>query len=169
MSSAAPQYNITLSVNELEALIRRAVKEAVHEEFVRAFHQSPASAVENRSHEDTSDPAGDQLVLAEALAERDRYRTDPGTWIAWGAFKKEMKGNLLARITADPAVLVGKPVIRGMRISVAQIVTAVAAGVPQSELLEDYPGLEPDDIQAALLYAANLVEEERVYPVLQPA
>ncbi len=80
----------------------------------------------------------------------------------------EMKEKLLARITADTAVLVGKPVIRGMRISVAQIVTAVAAGVPQSELLEDYPGLEPEDIQAALLYAANLVEEERVYPVLQP-
>jgi uncharacterized protein (DUF433 family) len=75
--------------------------------------------------------------------------------------KREMKSNLLARITTDPAILVGKPVIRDMRISVAQIVAAVAAGVPQSELLEDYPGLEPDDIQAALLYAANLVEEER--------
>ena len=86
-----------------------------------------------------------------------------------GRLQRERRGNLLARITADPAVLVGKPVIRGMRISVAQIVAAVAAGVPQSELLEDYPGLEPDDIQAALLYAANLVEEERVYPVLQPA
>jgi uncharacterized protein (DUF433 family) len=80
----------------------------------------------------------------------------------------EVKKSLLNRITIDPAVLVGKPVIRGMRISVAQLVAAVAAGVPQGELLEDYPGLEPEDIQAALLYAANLVEEERVYPVLQP-
>ena len=169
MSSAAPQHNTTLSLTELEALIRRAVKEAVHEEFARVLRQAPASAVENWSHDDPSDPAGVQLALAEALAERDRYRTNPETWMAWGAFKKEMRGNLLARITADPAVLVGKPVIRGMRIGVAQIVTAVAAGVPQSELLEDYPGLEPDDIQAALLYAANLVEEERVYPVLQSA
>jgi uncharacterized protein (DUF433 family) len=65
----------------------------------------------------------------------------------------------------DPAVLVGKPIIRGMRIGVAQIVAAVAAGVPQSEILEDYPGLEPEDIQAALLYAADLVEAERVYPI----
>ena len=169
MSSAAPQYNTTLSLTELEALIRRAVKEAVHGEFARVLRQAPASAVENRLHDDPSDPAGDQLVLAEALAERDRYRTNPETWMAWGAFKKEVREKLLARITADPAVLVGKPVIRGMRISVAHIVTAVAAGVPQSELLEDYPGLEPDDIQAALLYAANLVEEERVYPVLQSA
>jgi uncharacterized protein (DUF433 family) len=54
------------------------------------------------------------------------------------------------RITIDPDILVGKPVIRGMRISVAQIVAAVAAGVPQEELLEEYPGLEPEDIQAAL-------------------
>ena len=133
------------------------------------LRQAPASAVENRPHEGPGDPAGDQLVLAETLAERDRYRTDQEVGMAWGVFKREMKGNLLARITADPAVLVGKPVIRGMRISVAQIVAAVAAGVPQSEMLEDYPGLEPDDIQAALLYAADLVEEERVYSVLQPA
>ena len=67
------------------------------------------------------------------------------------------------RITVDPNVLVGKPVIRGMRISVAQIVAAVAAGVPQAELLEEYPGLEPADIQAALQYAADLVASERVY------
>ena len=169
MSSAAPQVNTTLSLTELEALIRRAVKEAVHEEFARVLRQAPASTVENGSHEGPSDPAGVQLVLAETLPERDRYRTNPEVGIVWGAFKKEVRGKLLARITADPAVLVGKPVIRGMRISVAQIVIAVAAGVPQSELLEDYPGLEPDDIQAALIYAANLVEEERVYPVLQPA
>jgi uncharacterized protein (DUF433 family) len=67
------------------------------------------------------------------------------------------------RITVDPKILVGKPVIRGMRISVAQIVAAIAAGVPQSELLEEYPGLEPADIQAALYYAADLVASERVY------
>jgi uncharacterized protein (DUF433 family) len=169
MSRAAPQVNTTLNLAELEALIRRVVKEAVHEEFARVLRQPPAAVVEDRNHEGPSDPAGEQLVLAEALAERDRYRTNPGAAIAWGAFKEEGRGNLLARITADPAVLVGKPVIRGMRISVAQIVTAVAAGVPQGELLEDYPCLEPDDIQAALLYAANLVEEERVYPILQPA
>ena len=77
----------------------------------------------------------------------------------------DTRAALRKRITMDPAVLVGKPIIRGMRISVAQIVEAVAAGVPQSELLDDYPGLEPEDIQAALLYAAELVAAERVYPV----
>jgi uncharacterized protein (DUF433 family) len=169
MSVASPQFSTTLSLTEMEALIRRAVKEAVHEEFARVLRQAPASVVENWTHEGPSNPAGDQLLLAEGLTERERYRTNPEVGMEWGAFNKEMRGKLLARITADPAVLVGKPVIRGMRISVAQIVTAVAAGVPQSELLEDYPGLEPDDIQAALLYAASLVEEERVYPVLRSA
>ena len=72
------------------------------------------------------------------------------------------------RITVDADVLVGKPVIRGMRISVAQIVAAVAAGVPTQELLEEYPGLEPEDIQAALRYAADLVASERVYAMPEP-
>ena len=77
--------------------------------------------------------------------------------------------DLRMRITVDPAVLTGKPVIRGMRISVEQIVTAIAAGVSQEEMLADYPGLEPEDIRAALQYAADLVAVERVYPVPQPA
>lgn len=72
------------------------------------------------------------------------------------------------RITADPNILAGKPVIRGMRISVAQIVAAVAAGVPAQELLDEYPGLEPEDIQAALRYAAEMVASERVYAMPEP-
>jgi len=77
--------------------------------------------------------------------------------------------DLRARITVNPAILAGKPIIRGMRISVEQIVLDVAAGVPQEELLAEYPGLEPEDIRAALQYAADLVAAERVYPVPQPA
>jgi uncharacterized protein (DUF433 family) len=79
------------------------------------------------------------------------------------------KKTLKNRITVDPNVLVGKPVIRGMRISVEQIVRAVAAGVPREELLEEYPGLEPGDIQAALTYAADLVASERVFRRPEPA
>lgn len=77
--------------------------------------------------------------------------------------------NLRARIVIDPAVLTGKPTIRGMRISVEQIVAAVAAGVPREEMLTEYHGLEPEDIRAALQYAADLVAIERVYLVPQPA
>jgi len=69
------------------------------------------------------------------------------------------------RIEADPKVLGGKPTIRGLRISVEQVLKALAAGVPQEELLKEYPELEPADIQAALAYAAELVADEKVFPV----
>ena len=52
-----------------------------------------------------------------------------------------------------------------MRISVEQILKALAAGVTAKELLQDYPELEEEDIKAALLYASQLVEEERVFSV----
>jgi len=60
---------------------------------------------------------------------------------------------------------VGKPIIRGLRISVDQILKALAGGVAVQELLADYPDLENEDIQAALLYAADLVNEERVFAI----
>lgn len=69
------------------------------------------------------------------------------------------------RITIDNNVLVGKPVVRGLRISVEQILRAMAAGVPEDDLLADYPELEREDILAALMYAADMISETRVYPV----
>jgi uncharacterized protein (DUF433 family) len=75
------------------------------------------------------------------------------------------QGDLLRRITVDPHVLVGKPTIRGLRISVEQILRALANGVPDQDLLDDYPELEAADIQACLAYAAALVAEERVHAV----
>ena len=75
------------------------------------------------------------------------------------------RDELLNRITVNPGILVGKPTIRGMRISVEQILDALAAGVAEQELLEDYPALEPDDIRAVMLYARDIVASERVYPV----
>ncbi len=71
--------------------------------------------------------------------------------------------NLHDRITINPKVLLGKPTIRGLRISVEQILNALAAGVPAEDLLQDYPELEPDDIRAALAYAASVITDERVY------
>ncbi|UJS17375.1 MAG: DUF433 domain-containing protein [Candidatus Jettenia sp.] len=71
--------------------------------------------------------------------------------------KKEGKMDskqLLDRITINPEVMVGKPAIRGLRITVEQILKALAAGITVQELLEDYPELETEDIQAVLLYAA---------------
>jgi uncharacterized protein (DUF433 family) len=73
--------------------------------------------------------------------------------------------DLLERIAVDPNIMVGKPVIRGLRITVEQILKALAGGVKQEDLLEDYPELEQEDIQAVLLYAAERVEEGQVFLV----
>ncbi len=72
---------------------------------------------------------------------------------------------LADRITINPDVMVGKPTIRGLRITVEQILKALAGGITTQELLEDYPELEPEDIQAVLLYAAELVSEEQVFEI----
>jgi uncharacterized protein (DUF433 family) len=67
--------------------------------------------------------------------------------------------DLLQRITHDPAVMGGRPCIRGMRVTVGAIVGLLAAGRTQEEILQAYPYLEPDDIRAALSYAAWRTEE----------
>ncbi len=72
---------------------------------------------------------------------------------------------LISRITVNPKVMVGKPTIRGMRITVDQILRALAGGVSEKELLEEYPDLEKEDFQAVFAYVADLVEEEQVYPM----
>ena len=68
--------------------------------------------------------------------------------------------DLLSRITINPKVMVGKPTIRGMRITVEQILRALAGGVTVNELLQDYPELEQEDIQAVFAYAVNLSDSE---------
>ena len=73
--------------------------------------------------------------------------------------------NVLNRITADQNVMVGKPVIRGLRITVEQILKSLANGITVEELLEDYPILEKEDIQAVLLYAYEKVSSEQIRPV----
>ncbi len=62
---------------------------------------------------------------------------------------------LLRRITANPEIFGGKPIIRGMRISVELILSLLAQGAPHDEILEDYQDLEPDDIRTCLAYAAS--------------
>ena len=58
---------------------------------------------------------------------------------------------LIDRITINPDVMVGKPTIRGLRITVEQVLKALAGGITTQELLEDYPELEPEDIQASFI------------------
>jgi uncharacterized protein (DUF433 family) len=70
---------------------------------------------------------------------------------------------LLKRITFDKDVLCGKPLIRGLRISVEMILELLAKGATEQEIMEDYPELEPDDLRAALLYAHHMVAREDVF------
>ena len=67
------------------------------------------------------------------------------------------------RIVSNPSVLQGKPCVAGTRISVEHILREMAAGATVAELVEDYPGLTPEAVQAALQFAAEAVEHERVY------
>ena len=70
-----------------------------------------------------------------------------------------MNGNqLLERITANPRVMVGKPVIRGTRLTVEYILNLLAHGATEAEILNEYQGLTREDIQASLLFAAQALD-----------
>ena len=76
---------------------------------------------------------------------------------------------LLERITYNPKIFDGKPIVRGRRLAVEHVLGMLAAGHTRETMLEDFPWLEPDDIQACLLYAARMVGRERFEPVLAAA
>jgi uncharacterized protein (DUF433 family) len=71
--------------------------------------------------------------------------------------------DLLERITFDKEILCGKPLIRGMRISVEMILELLAKGADRQEILDDYPELESEDIRAVLLYAHHAVAGETIF------
>ena len=70
--------------------------------------------------------------------------------------------NLLRRITVNPDIFGGKPIIRGMRISVELILSLLRQGETWDDLLQDYPDLESEDIQACLEYARTVVTNESI-------
>jgi uncharacterized protein (DUF433 family) len=69
---------------------------------------------------------------------------------------------ILKRITANPAIFGGKPIIRGMRISVEQILSLMAQGESTESILADFPDLQPEDIRACLAYARAVVAHDRL-------
>ena len=79
-----------------------------------------------------------------------------------------MDGRFLDRITADPAIFGGKPIVRGMRISVELILSLLAQGETAEAIIEDYPDLEPADIRACLAYAHAVVANDRIEAVKVP-
>ncbi|NUM74964.1 DUF433 domain-containing protein [candidate division KSB1 bacterium] len=70
--------------------------------------------------------------------------------------------DLLKRITFNSNIFGGKPIIRGMRISVEMILDLLSQGATVEELLEDYPALEAEDIRACLAYAKSIIASEDV-------
>jgi uncharacterized protein (DUF433 family) len=73
---------------------------------------------------------------------------------------------LLGRITVNPAIFGGKPIVRGRRLAVEHVLGMLAAGDTTDDLLAGYPWLEHDDVRACLAYAHRLVAHERVEPLL---
>ncbi|MBI5498759.1 MAG: DUF433 domain-containing protein [Deltaproteobacteria bacterium] len=73
---------------------------------------------------------------------------------------------LLERITVDPRIFGGKPIVRGHRLAVEHVLGMLAAGDTPETILEGYPWLELEDIRACLLFAQRLVGHERVEPVV---
>jgi uncharacterized protein (DUF433 family) len=76
------------------------------------------------------------------------------------------QNQLLQRITVNPAIFGGKPIIRDHRLAVEHVLGMLAAGDDFDTLLEGYPWLEREDILACLVYAHRLVEHERVEPLI---
>ena len=73
------------------------------------------------------------------------------------------KTALLARITVQPGVMLGKPTVRHTRLTVEHLLKAMAANLTFEQLHDDFPFLEREDLQACLLYASELVKNEKVY------
>jgi len=77
---------------------------------------------------------------------------------------------LLERITVDPKVMVGKPVIRGTRLTVEYILNLLAHGETTDEILQEYRGLTYEDIQACILFATKALESTVFMPLaMEPA
>ncbi len=79
------------------------------------------------------------------------------------------KNELLKRVTMNPDIMVGKPVIRGTRLTVQHIVGLLASGMTENEIVSEYEGLTHDDIRACLLFAAEALEESAFMPLVSEA
>lgn len=77
-----------------------------------------------------------------------------------------MRGN--GRIEVNPKIMLGKPVIRGTRITVELILRKLGEGATEAQLLDAYPRLTPEDIRAAMTYAAESLAQEENLQVGQP-
>ena len=77
------------------------------------------------------------------------------------------ENDLIKRININPSICHGKPCISGTRIMVSVIMDNLAEGLSEAEIMAEYPSLQSQDIKAALAYAALLVREEEVIPLVE--
>jgi uncharacterized protein (DUF433 family) len=75
--------------------------------------------------------------------------------------------NWRTRITSDPDVVAGKPIVEGTRLSVEHILELFENGWSETDILESYPHLESEDVRACLGYAREVLAEEKLYPSSQ--
>ena len=68
------------------------------------------------------------------------------------------------RIVLDPAILAGKPVVRGTRLSVEFVIGLLADGWGEADIVANYPGLSHEDVLACLAYARDRLRDERIFP-----
>ena len=86
MSATTPQAAISISLTDLEALIRRVMRE----ELARLLRARAPSILDDWSQEGPDDPTGDEELLAEALAVLEQHKDDPDAWMKWEDFKAEL-------------------------------------------------------------------------------
>ena len=72
---------------------------------------------------------------------------------------------LLERIVLDPKIMVGKPVVRGTRLTVDYLLNLLAHGATEKEILEEYKGLKEEDIRACFLFATKALKETDFMPL----
>jgi len=77
------------------------------------------------------------------------------------------RNQLLERIAVDPKIMVGKPVIRGTRLTVQYILNLLAHGATIEEIFQEYKGLTKEDILACLLYASETLEDTTFMPLVE--
>ena len=107
------------------------------------------------------------------LSQRER-RLNANKAVVNGPWAGVSSGNiinekLLGRITANPEIFGGKPIIRGMRISVERFRSLLAQGEKEETILADYPDLEPDDLRACLAYAHAAISHDKLDSLQIPA
>ncbi|MBI4771265.1 MAG: hypothetical protein HY784_12870 [Chloroflexi bacterium] len=90
MSTAQPQTVTTISLTDLESLLHRVVRDAVHEELTQLLRRPRPEAPGDWEHEGPDDPQGDADLLVEALTMSQQYHADPQGWDDWVDFKAEM-------------------------------------------------------------------------------